>query len=58
MKLQLTSIFLAFVSFSLWQLVALFIRTDNGLIFGMTFITWLLLLSVYMVREEMKEEVR
>lgn len=56
-KLNIISLLLAFISLLLWQFVALFIPGDNMLIFGLTFITWMILLSVYMVDQESKKEV-
>ncbi|TDL40590.1 hypothetical protein EVU91_01480 [Macrococcoides bohemicum] len=57
-KLNIVSLLLAFISLLLWQFVALFIPGDNMLIFGLTLITWLILLSVYMVDQDIKSEVR
>lgn len=56
-KLNIVSLLIAFISLLFWQFVALFITGDNMLIFGLTFITWLILLSVYMVDQDIKKEV-
>lgn len=57
-KLNIVSLLIALVSTLFWQFVALLIPGDTGLILGMTFITWLILLSVYMVDQDIKKEVR
>nr|WP_165983479.1 hypothetical protein [Macrococcus goetzii] len=56
-KLNIVSLLIALVSTLFWQFVALFIPSDTGLILGMTFITWLILLSVYMVDQDIKKGV-
>jgi len=56
-KLNIVSLLIAFISLLLWQFVALFIPGDNMLIFGLTWITWMILLSFYMVNDEIRKEV-
>lgn len=56
-KLNLVSLLIALVSTLFWQFIALFIPTDNMFIFGMTFITWLIFVSVYWVDQDIKKEV-